>query len=73
MKYAIFCGDRTGKYWLRDLICDNAGMHPVFTTDMRYVMVFKDFDTARKWRDKLVQLSYAPHIDTWHGGRMAWA
>ena len=63
VQYRIYISDGTTKFYLRDwIVCDERD-NMVFDTELRYSMKFKKWDAAMRYRDKMVQLGYHPHIE----------
>lgn len=62
-RYRIYISDGGTRFYLRDwMICDKRD-NLIFDVDRRYAMRFKSWDVAMKYREKMVNLGYHPHIE----------
>ena len=62
-RYRIYISDGGTKFYLRDwIICDQFD-NLIFDVDRHYAMVFKTWDAAMRYRERMILLNYHPHIE----------
>jgi len=63
-RYRIYISDGGTRFYLRDIVAHEKREHYFFDTDSRYAMWHRSFDTAMKYRERMVDAGYHPHIES---------
>lgn len=61
-QWMIYIEECRVRLYLQDMIASDDKLNPVFTHNVRYAMRMDNFDSAMKWREKLLGMGCEPHI-----------
>jgi hypothetical protein len=62
-QFRIFISDGRTKFYLRDWIVYDKHDNLVFDAERQFAMIFKNWNMAMKYRERMILLDYHPHIE----------
>lgn len=61
--YTIYIKDGPSKFYLRDWIVSDNGVNLTFAMQKQYAMTFSKLRIAAKYRERMMEMGYFPHIE----------